>query len=45
MVSLSMLYESEYQATTAQQIQRKIVIEMRMLRYINGNTRTDRIRN
>jgi hypothetical protein len=40
-----MLYGAEYWATKGQHIQKMSVAEMRMLRWLCGHTRKDRIRN
>ena len=40
-----MLYSAKYWATKGQHIQKMSVAEMRMLRWICGHTRKDRIRN
>jgi hypothetical protein len=40
-----MMYGVEYWATKGQHVQKMSVAEMRMLRWICGHTRKDRIRN
>jgi hypothetical protein len=45
MIRPAMIYDVEYWATKGQHIQKMSVAEIRMLRWIYGHTRKDRIRN
>jgi hypothetical protein len=45
MIRTVMIYGAEYWATKGQHDQKMSVAEMRMLRWICGHTRKDRIRN
>jgi hypothetical protein len=44
-IRLAMMYDAECWATKGQHVQKMSVTEMRMLRWICGHTRKDRIRN
>jgi hypothetical protein len=44
-IGFAMMYSAKYWATKGQYIQKMSVAEMRMLRWICGHTRRDRIRN
>jgi hypothetical protein len=45
MIRLAMLYGAECWPTKRRYVQQPIIAEMRMLRWICGNTKRDRVRN